>query len=292
MEHSEGGNRWSNVRRQLVVRRFFSRNTERLVLFVSGVVFSALISNLLEKSLAISVALLVSATILLALAGIFLFAEASTRVQSLADSMQTSVNYVEEPYRVSEGIEYRGAVFEPVTRLIEDAEMEVLVLATTYDQKGKAPLTSLHQARRRYLAAIEQNIKRRQGGTFKYIRILQFPHFSDKFNITDMVGEATTDHCRLVLKMAQTAESPDLTVAIMKVATDRQSSVIIVDRRHVAIEIDGEDPNGNSYAAGFILIEDRAGKLVEHFLRYFSMMERRSHEMTLDEFGDVLPEKD
>jgi hypothetical protein len=108
------------------------------------------------------------------------------------------------------------------------------------------------------------------------VRILQVPWKAENVPISEIVGGLTNKHCQWVLQMTRQNASPDLTLAIMQIETQRVTSFMIVDRRHVVIEINGLDSEGNTYAAGFLFVEDRGGKFVQHFLRYFGDLERRA----------------
>ncbi len=60
---------------------------------------------------------------------------------------------------------------------------------------------------------------------------------------------------------------------------------MIVDQRHIVLEVDGFDSVGMLYPVGFLFIEDRGGKLVRDFVRYFENFERRARELTVKDFG-------
>jgi len=270
--------RWART-----ILKFILKNKEKFILFVSGVLISGIASGLLEKTVAWSVAWLVGIIIILVLSAIFFFAETSERVQILADAVESSVRYVEEPFRESEGVKYKGILYEVLGRLVRDAETEILALASTYKKLSGHHSTDSHSSRIQYLGALEDNIKRHESGKFEYIRILQIHREFKSASITEVVGEVTANHCRQVLQIAMQSESPDVTLAIMAIDTQMTTSFMIIDRRYVIIEIDGLDSEGDSYAAGLLVIEDRGRRIVNKLIRHFVNYQRRARELTLDD---------
>jgi hypothetical protein len=269
----------------LAVIKFIFKNRERFVLFISGAIITGIASAILEKTVSWSIASLIGITIVLVLSSIFFFAETRERVQVLADAVESSVRYVEEPFRESEGVKYKGILYEVIERLVRDAETEILVLASTYKQLYERHSTDLHPSRMQYLTALEDNIRRHASGKFEYVRILQIQREHKSVPIPEVVGELTANHCRQVLQIAMQSESPDVTLAIMAIDIQMTTSFIIIDRRYVIIEIDGLDSEGDIYAAGLLVIEDRGGRIVKKFIRHFVSYQRLARELTLDDFG-------
>jgi hypothetical protein len=198
---------------------------------------------------------------------------------------------VEEPYRELEGVKYRGRIYEDLTRLIDEAEYEILVLTVPFREKGEVHQTSMHPARDRYLATLEENIRRHQDRKFRYVRILQSARGSEGLHISEVVGDANAKHCYRVLDIARQNTSPDLELAIMEVEAQRVISFMVIDQCHVITEVVGFDSQGRTYAAGFLFVQDRGGKFAEHFCRYFRDLERRARVLELEDFGDALTDQ-
>lgn len=264
------------------------RNTERFVLYVSGIILSAVVAALIEEAITVYEALLFGITVILVLSGMLLFSEASQRIQNLAGVLETSARYVEEPYRESEGVKYRGRIYEDLTRLVDEAEYEILVLTVPFRERGKDHSASMHPARGRYLVALEENIRRHQGRKFKYVRILQSARDSESAHVSEVMGDTNAKHCYRVLDIARQSTSSDLELAIMEVEAQRMVPFMVIDQRHVIAEIIGFDSEGQKYAAGFLYLEDRGSKLADHFCRYFRDLERRATMLELADFENVI----
>ena len=273
------------------LRKFVLRNTERFVLYVSGVIISVVVAALIEEVITFYEALLFGLTIILVLSGILLFSEASQRIQTLAGVLETSARYVEEPYRELEGVKYRGRIYEDLIRLVDEAEYEILILTVPFKEKGKAHQTSMHPARDRYLATLEENIRRHEGREFRYVRILQSTRGSEGAHIGEVIGDANAKHCYRILDMARQSIAPDLELAVMEVEAQRVISFMVIDRRHVVTEVVGFDSEGRTYAAGFLFVQDRGGKFAEHFCQYFRDLERRAKMLELADFGSAISSK-
>ena len=59
------------------LRKLISRNTERFVIFIGGVVASAVVSSLFDKLITWTEATLITTTVLLAIAAVYFIAENS-----------------------------------------------------------------------------------------------------------------------------------------------------------------------------------------------------------------------
>lgn len=271
----------------MLIRKFFSKNTEKLILFISGVIASAIVSGLLEKTIVWSQALLIVSIVILVLASTFLFQNTNHRIQKLADSLEIAVQYIEEPYSEDDK-NYQGRIYEPMIKLMDDARKEILVLGTAYVEQDQVHKTSSHPSRKKYLDTIENNVRRHQGESFKYIRILQVPKGTDSVSISKIVGDTTAKHCYQILELAQKKEHFDNSLDILRIETQRMGSFLVIDRRYVIIEIDDIDSNGNTFANGFMYIDDRGGKVAEIFARYFNKLERRANELSKKDFNEVL----
>lgn len=59
---------------------------------------------------------------------------------------------------------------------------------------------------------------------------------------------------------------------------------MIIDRVTLVVVIDGYDPDGLTYMVGAFFFEDRNGKLIERFTRYFRNVERQANNIGLIAF--------
>jgi hypothetical protein len=266
----------------LRLHKFMSKNVERFILFVSGVIISAIVSSLLENTITWSEAILIAMLILLLAAAIYFLGESNNRLQRLADRIEVSVHYVEEPRREQEEIQFRGTVFKALVNLVEEAENEILIIDTTFIA-GKASRTAEHSSRAEFLHTIESVIAKRQENGFKYAYINQIPRDA-KYPLTYFDSE-TSNHCRRMLKLKRDSTGPKLNLAVMTVPAQRLTNFMMVDRRHIVFETDGIDSEGDAYAIGMLFLEDRGGKLIEHFLWHFSNLERLAQPIALTDFN-------
>jgi hypothetical protein len=116
------------------------------IVFLSGVLLSALFSTWLSGLVANQYIFLVVVIVLLALAVIFCLAQTSHRIEQLCNQTISVVDYCNESYLEDEGIEYKGLVFSELTELVKNAGKEMLVLDAT--RPGEKPYkASLHEER-------------------------------------------------------------------------------------------------------------------------------------------------
>lgn len=263
------------------LRRFVSRNTERFIFFLAGVIFSALASAILENLIARSQVILVATTVLALISGIYFFSESRQYIEHLVSRIPTTVRYVEEAHRTHEGIRYKGVIFHELGKLVGEAEAEILALAASYSKYSR---TRDEPAREDYLRTLERNIESKTG-KFRYVRIHQIDPSSENISLAEYLGPIMTEHSRRIIEMERrlTQSNPDLVLSILKVKTQRLSNFIIVDRRHIGLEITNLTSDGFPYTAGMIFIDDRSGSIVEHFLKYFDVMEQRAQPISLNE---------
>jgi hypothetical protein len=262
--------------------RAFKRNIPGLVLFVAGIVISASLSGFLEKMFTLYESVLVLMTVVLVVAVLYLIGEHNRRLEEMANRQSTTVYYIDEPWRVNEGITFQGHIFNELKRLVSNAEFEVLVV-TAVSKEWRAQQTDAHPSRMSYIRALEKVIERHQERGFTYIRILQMPTPIDtNIPFADYVGSETTAHCRRVLELEHTANSPKFTVSIMRGPTHRLTGFMLIDRRFITVMIDGITLDGHSYQSGLFVIEDIPnGKLVQEFYRQFTGLERDAANLKL-----------
>lgn len=264
-----------------IIRLVFStNNVERLSLFLAGVLISGVASGLIGRVIEWSEALLIVSVIVVSLIAVFLITTASHRIHNLADQMEATVRYVEEPYRTDQGIPYKGHIFDEIARLVTNAEEQILLLGTPYSNEVHD--TALDPSRKRYLDAIEDRIEQHLNAAFKYIRIMQAPWETSPANYRPH-GELTINHCITALEVKQKLTNPNVEIHIMTIKSQRLSSFMIVDKRWLVLEIDGYDPKGTAYMVGAFFLEDRRGKLIERFIRYFQAIEREAKNLSLED---------
>jgi hypothetical protein len=116
------------------------------------------------------------------------------------------------------------------------------------------------------------------------VRIQQIPHVaSGSPPITRYIANETTNHFQQILQLERDIQSDKVNLSIMKVATQKLTSFIVIDRQYLLLVIDGRTADDRPYAAGMFVFEDRGGKMVEHFLRSFEHLERLATPVTLTE---------
>jgi hypothetical protein len=264
-------------------KKIISGNTEKFILFVGGIVVSAVISSLLEGIISWSEVVLIATTILLVVASIFYFSQTHQTIEGLTSKAETTVYYVEEAYREREGIKYKGAPYTELTRLVDEAKNEVLTLSTSNVDDGRGRITDTHSSRSDYFETLEKNILRHRENGFKYVRIQQVPREGANEPIAKFISSVTANHYRRIINLERSLQTEKISLSIMKVPTQRVTSFIIIDRQYVLIIIDGIDMENRSYPAGMFVLEDRGGRLVEQFVHYFENLERLAHPITLAE---------
>lgn len=274
--------------------RIDSRTGLKAFIAIVTILIGAVVSAIFESVLSLRESLIACAIIVTAGVAVYLFIDARMRIEELAQEMETTVDYVEEPYRkkVGEGpTGYKGLPFQKLTKWVSEAQKEVLVLAGVSALTGRLHITSLHETRCDYLSVLEDILKRNENNDFKYVRIQQSSE--DRFSLPLSVyeSEPTVEHCQRVLAMAQQQHSTSPRVlCIMKIKIERITNFMVIDRRRVVLQVDGIDSEGNTMTIGFFFIEDRRGGIAEHYARYFESLERRATEFTLADF-DVKAEE-
>ncbi|RMH37872.1 MAG: hypothetical protein D6694_13050 [Gammaproteobacteria bacterium] len=258
------------------------------MLFISGVVVSAIASNLLEKVITWSEGILAFSSVVLVISAIYFFSTVSEHMQTLSNKMATTVSYKEELFREHEGVAFRGVVFRELAKLVSEAESEILALAATVESVTELAQPTLfktteHPSRAEYLRALEDTIVRHREIGFKYVRINQVPLDGIDKPLSKYLGNTSSAHCRRILELERQSDNAKLTLAIMKLPQRRLGSFMIVDRRYLVLEVDGIDSEGNPYAAGMFFLEDREGRIIERFLWYFDNLERLAQPVTLEE---------
>lgn len=265
------------------LRKFISQNNERFILFVGGIIFSTVVSSLLGGLISWSEAILIGVTVLMVIATVYYSSETFERTQSLINQAQTTVYYVDESYREQEGVKFKGIPYIELTRLVREANHEILTLSTSIVDDGRGRITDAHSSRIEYFSALEKNIVRHQESGFKYVRIQQMPGDGKNQPVSRYITRETGNHYRRIIGLERSIQNEKVNLSIMKVPTQRITSFIVIDRQYVLLIIDGIDCENRPYPAGMFVLEDRGGKISEHFVRYFENLERLAEPVTLAE---------
>ena len=263
----------------------WTKRAQGFLLFISGVIASVIVSAVLGHIIPVSEALLMALLVLALLGAAFFVAGSARRIEALADRMETTVRYVEEPYREQEGVPFEGLVYRELERLLSDARTEILVVATSSPQ-DTAYATREHPARTLLLDMVEERIARRGQGGCKYVYLAQRPREGQTEPLVRAVRTATAEHFRRILDMERHSTSPQLELGVVQIVTQRLTDFVLIDRRQLVLVIDGVDSAGSPYAAGAFIMEDRGGRMVEHLLWNFERLERAATAITL---ADLTP---
>lgn len=265
------------------LRKFISQNFERLILFIVGIIVSTVASGLIGGVIAWSEAILIAATVFMVLTTIYYASEMYERTQGLINKAQTTVYYVDESYREQEGVKFKGIPYIELTRLVREANREILTLSTSIVDDGRGRITDAHQSRIEYFSALEQNIVRHKESGFKYVRIQQMPGDCKDLPVSRYITTETANHYRRIIELERSIQNERVSLSVMQVPIQRITSFIVIDRQYVLLIIDGVDCENRPYPAGMFVLEDRAGNITEHFVRYFENLERLAKPVSLTE---------
>lgn len=258
---------------------------ERIFYVIGGVIIAIVLPEKMEDILSLNENILRLAIIVTLLIAVYLFADARRKIEHLADKMETTVEFVEETYRSQKEINYKGKPFEKLIEWVNEAENEILVLTGPTAVQGIIPPTFEHEKKITYLNAIEKKVKKYSNKPFKYVRIQQMTQNQFVVHPNQFLSPSTIKHYKTIITFAnrQTSTSP-IILGIMKILTQRATNYMIIDRKRLVLEYDEVDQSGTTILAGFFFIEDRIGKITDHFVRYFSNLERQATEFDLKDF--------
>jgi len=244
--------------------RYLISNIDKFVIFVSGIILSALVSGLLDKTISNTTAGLVIITVVLAIAAIFFFDQSYQKLNQLAEKSQITAEYVSEPYQTKE---YSGTVYRRLQNLIEAAEQEILYLSTGGANPSDEWIKVMqHRARVSFLESIESKIIQKQESGFKYILIREL------HNEKVILSSALANHSKFILNKKEESKNK-ITIDLLKVPTQRMNSFLIIDRKYIVIFL-YTDLHGLSLSSGILLVEDREGKMYKKMAWYFNYLER------------------
>lgn len=208
-------------------------------------------------------------------------------MQTIAEQVEVTASYTEQLSPDSE-----GAIYQEITRLVSEAEQSVIIVVK---MEGGDMKTGASRWRKAYLNALESKAENRGGSRFTYIRIYQgvrsIPESVDN-------GELSGESLRHVIHMLKIRQRLDdelkrgmrgvnpADVSIM--VTDKylmDASFMVVDGRHLAIEIDSIDISGDRYAAGFLIIHDRGKQIVPRILAHVAILTDHAHPIRIEDLA-------
>jgi len=250
------------------------------ILFVSGILLSALFSTWLGGLVTSQYIFLATVVVLLALAVIFFLAQTSRRVERLCKQAVSIVDYCDESYLQDEGIEYKGLVFEELAELVKNAEKEILVLGAT--RPGERPYkASDHEQRKKYHRAIENKVKSNLEKVFKYIRINQIREEFSKQSPKEYLGATLLEHYKRIFNLKKECKNLGATIAILNVPLQYLTSIWFIDGTSVIIEVTGITEDQSPYSAGLICITDKGGNISIKFKKIFDELQRKGEPVNL-----------
>ena len=297
-----------------VMGRFVRTRVPGYVRYLLVAVLSALFALAVDRTVSASLTLLMFAVVLTAL-GAVAVTDANRRqveddsrrvldkVEELRDGAERAVDYVEEQYRPAHQAAYKGKVFAEVERIVRGAQEEILVLATS-TSAGMLHATHATPARLRYFAAIQDAVARcvpdpkgepdDHGKPFRYVRIQQVGREPVPDGPEAFFGPGLVEHLNQMVELREQSRrnGGKLDIYLGAVPTERLTSFIIVDRRHLFLEVTGFDEQATPFPAGMFHIEDRAGergKVIGPFIQYFERnVERGSKQLVRDATGRLM----
>jgi hypothetical protein len=250
------------------------------ILFVSGVLLSALFSTWLGGLITSQYIFLAIVVVSLALAVMFFLAQTSRRVEQLCYQAVSVVDYYDESYLEYEGIEYKGIIFEELTELVKNAEKEILVLGAT--RPGEKPYkASNHEERKKYHRAIEDKVKANLEKDFKYIRINQIRQEFSEQPSKDYLGTTLLEHYKRIFSLKKECKNLRATIAILNVPLQYLTSIWFIDGTSVVIEVTGITEDASPYSAGLICITDKGGNTSLKFRKIFDELQRKGQPVNL-----------
>lgn len=270
------------------VKILFSQNIMGLILFLGGAVLSVVLDKLIfDKLFFGSLALpgLIIVTVFLALSATYYFSITQARINSLTESIEITADYEGETYFGFE--RYRGLLYERLKLLVRSAKEEILALDATSSEKSKNKVSE-HPSRAEYLKQLERTLEENPG--IRYVRIEQVQQNMIDRPIRESISLLTTEHCRRILNMKKNNEKRLAKLQILKLASARQFSLIIVDKKTLFIEFEDLDNEGHPYIGGGFFLQDRRGIVANRFSDFFERL--RGDAMSINEAEMIIVPND
>lgn len=258
-----------------------------LILFLSGVLLSALFSTWLSNLVTSQYIFLAIIVVLLALTVIFFISKIYTQIQDANEYMKmvfkqavSTVEYCDEPYREDEGIEYKGIIFSELSELIKSAEKEILILGST--RHGEKPYKGTdHEQRKNYHRVLEEKIKDNLDKEFRYIRINQVRQDLPEGLRTQYIGATLLAHFQKIATIKRECKNLKATIDILNVPLQYWTSIWFIDGISIVIEVVGITEDNSPYVAGLVRITDKGGNISLKFKKLFDRLQRKGQPMKL-----------
>ncbi|MEL6401308.1 MAG: hypothetical protein AAFR26_19875 [Cyanobacteria bacterium J06626_4] len=258
-----------------------------LILFLSGVLLSALFSTWLSNLVTSQYIFLAVIVVLLALTVIFFISIIHTQIKDTNEYMKgvfkqaiSTVEYYDETYRENEGIEYRGIIFSELSELIKSAEKEILILGAT--RHGEKPYKGTdHEQRKNYHRVLEEKIKDNLAKEFRYIRINQVRQDIPEQLRTQYIGSTLLEHFEKIANIKRECKNLKATIDILNVPLQYWTSIWFIDGISIVVEIVGITEDDSPYVAGLIRITDKGGNISLKFKKLFDELQRKGQPIKL-----------
>lgn len=258
-----------------------------LVLFLSGVLLSALFSTWLSNLVTSQYIFLATVVVLLALTAIFFISRIHVQSQQTNEYIKrifkqavSTVEYYDEAYREDEGIEYKGIVFSELSELIKSAEKEILILGAT--RHGDKPYKGTdHEQRKKYHRVLEEKIRENLGKDFRYIRITQVRQDISEELRGQYIGTTLLDHFQKIVTIKRECENLKATIDFLSVPLQYWTSIWLIDGISIVTEVIGITEDNSPYVAGLIRITDKGGNISLKFKRLFDELQRKGQPVKM-----------
>jgi hypothetical protein len=257
-------------------QKWFKDHLQDGIVFVAGIIFAILVSEILEKRIlyasTIFYFLLIGFLILI----VYYVTQMGTDVRQMVISLGSRVRYVGSQWQTNST--RTGEVFQEVEKLIQSAESEILIVGHNdpyFDPDVTSENNNVDPAQEKrlsYLQSIELKLKQVVDRPFEYTRIIQLSHEQDLPMNEATLGPIEYNHCCNALRINHNQRAGRLIVNILKMQTERTMTFLIIDNRYLILADTAvkQTKVGNvSYVAGVFIIEDFNGSLIGDFRRYF-----------------------
>jgi hypothetical protein len=195
--------------------------------------------------------------------------ETFNRVDDLARSIGVRLTFV------SAGPDAPKRVYPWASHLIRDAKKEILVLdyvplTEAGDRARYEPEIRVSSERRAYYEEIQHRLEKEPLEGFRYRRIIQIPR---GYHLASVVSKdpVLQQHCQTLAVIG--ARQPEF-ASLKTCEPFYEGTIIIIDQRHIMLEIDALDPDSREYyMRGAFLFDDPVGELISQFRRFFDRID-------------------
>lgn len=198
------------------------------------------------------------------------------RFEDIASRLNVSFTFVHRESRTAT---------QKIRKLIQEASMEMLVLdynplEDSEDKVRYSEEVKLSQTRKDYYEEIISKVRKTPSGSFRYKRILQVPIGR---KISDIVVDDPIfkEHCEVLIQLGE--KRPEI-ASLKSCIPLYEANYIIIDRRHLILEINILDPDNRHYASGgYFFFEDPSGDLINTFLLYFERVNEHARLVKIED---------